>query len=145
MSKPPPLIAVVDDEESVRRALERLLRSAGFAVETFASGAGFLRSVLDHRPACVVLDLHMPDLSGLDVQLFLTRDRVQVPVIMVTGHETPEAKARLMARGATACLRKPVDDKVLLAAIDDAIRSAPAMASGQTGAGETREGIEWKK
>jgi two-component system response regulator FixJ len=131
MSQPPPLIAVVDDEESIRRALDRLLRSAGFAVETFASGAEFLRSVLDHRPACVVLDLHMPELSGLDVQLFLTRDRVQVPVIMVTGHETPEARARLMARGAAACLRKPVDDKVLLAAIEDAIRSTTQISSNQ--------------
>ena len=137
MSSPPPLIAVVDDEESIRRALERLLRSAGFAVETFASGADFLRSVLDHCPACVVLDLHMPDLSGLDVQLFLARDRVPVPVIMVTGHETPEARARLMARGATACLRKPVDDKLLFAAIDEAIRSAPAMAPGQTDVRQT--------
>ena len=124
MSQPPPLVAVVDDEESIRRALDRLLRSAGFAVETFASGAEFLRSVLDHCPACVVLDLHMPDLSGLDVQLFLARDRVPVPVIVITGHETPETKARLMARGATACLRKPVDDKLLLAAIEDAIRGA---------------------
>ena len=117
MSKPPPLVAIVDDEESIRRALDRLLRSAGFAVETFASGVEFLRSVLDHCPACVVLDLNMPALSGLDVQLFLARDRVPVPVIILTGHETPEARTRLMARGATACLRKPVDDKLLLAAI----------------------------
>ena len=131
MSKPAPLIAVVDDEESIRRALDRLLRSAGFAVETFASGAEFLRSVLDHRPACVVLDLHMPDLSGLDVQIFLTRDRMQVPVIVLTGHETPETRARLMERGATACLRKPVDDKLLLAAIDDAIRGATGNSSNQ--------------
>jgi FixJ family two-component response regulator len=131
MSQPPPLIAVVDDEESIRRALDRLLRSAGLAVETFASGAEFLRSVLDHRPACVVLDLHMPELSGLDVQLFLARDRMQVPVVMITGHETPEARARLMSRGATACLRKPVDDKLLLAAIDDAIRGAPGNSSNQ--------------
>jgi two-component system response regulator FixJ len=131
MPQPPPLVAVVDDEESIRRALDRLLRSAGFAVETFASGAEFLRSVLDHCPACVVLDLHMPDLSGLDVQLFLARDRVPVPVIVITGHETPEARARLMARGATACLRKPVDDKLLLAAIDDAIRSATGISSNQ--------------
>jgi len=129
MSKPSPLVAVVDDEESIRRALDRLLRSAGFAVETFASGAAFLRSVLDHCPACVVLDLNMPDLSGLDVQLFLARDRVPVPVIILTGHETAETKTRLMARGAAACLRKPVDDKLLLAAIDDAIGGAASVSS----------------
>ena len=133
MSKPPPLIAVVDDEDSIRRALDRLLRSAGFAVETFSSGAEFLHSVLDHQPACVVLDLHMPDLSGLDVQIFLKRDRVPVPVIVLTGHETPETRARLMERGATACLRKPVDDKLLLAAIADAIRGATGGSSNQDG------------
>jgi FixJ family two-component response regulator len=129
VSQSPPLIAVVDDEESIRRALDRLLRSAGFAVETFASGAQFLRSVLDHRPACVVLDLNMPDLSGLDVQLLLARDRVPVPVIILTGQESPEARARLTARGATACLRKPVDEKLLFAAIDDAICDATDISS----------------
>jgi FixJ family two-component response regulator len=62
------LLAVVDDDEDVRAALTRLIGSAGFAVESFASGGAFLRSVEDHKPACVVLDLHMPGMNGLDVQ-----------------------------------------------------------------------------
>ena len=115
------LVAVVDDEESVRRALERLLRSAGFVVETYASGAEFLLSLPEHRPACVVLDLHMPDLGGLDVQVLIARERFDVPVVVITGHDTPESRSRVMTRGAKAYLRKPVDDKQLLAAINDAI------------------------
>ena len=121
MPTPPPVVAVVDDEESVRRALERLLRSAGFAVETFPTGAEFLLSLPEHRPACLVLDLHMPELSGLDVQMLIEREHFNVPIVVITGHDTPEVRARVMGRGAKAYLRKPVDDKLLLAAISDAI------------------------
>jgi FixJ family two-component response regulator len=119
-----PLVAVVDDEESVRRALERLLRSAGFQVETYPSGAEFLLSLPEHQPACVVLDLHMPDLGGLDVQLLIQRERFNVPVVFITGHDTPETRTRVIERGAKAYLRKPVDDKQLLAAINEAIEHA---------------------
>jgi FixJ family two-component response regulator len=124
MPKQPPVVAIVDDEESVRRALERLLRSAGFAVETFATGAEFLLSLPEHQPACLVLDLHMPDLSGLDVQMLIAREKFQVPVLVITGHDTPEVRARVIERGARAYLRKPVDDKLLLAAINEAIGAA---------------------
>lgn len=117
----PSLVAVVDDEESVRRALERLLRSAGFAVETFSSGAEFLLTLPEHLPACLVLDLHMPDLSGLDVQILLERERLAVPVVVITGHDTPETRKRVVARGAKAYLRKPVDDRMLINAINNAI------------------------
>ena len=120
----PPVVAIVDDEESVRRALERLLRSAGFAVETFPSGAEFLLSLPEHRPACLVLDLHMPDLSGLDVQVLIKREGYDVPTVIITGHDTAEVRARVVARGARAYLRKPVDDKLLLASIKDAIGAA---------------------
>jgi FixJ family two-component response regulator len=93
----------------------------GFAVETFPSGAEFLLSLPEHRPACLVLDLHMPDLSGLDVQLLIKRDGFAVPTVIITGHDTVEVRARVVARGASAYLRKPVDDKLLLAAIAEAI------------------------
>ena len=122
-----PLIAVVDDEESVRKALHRLLRSAGFAVETFASGADFLLSVKDHEPACVVLDLHMPQINGFEVQAALESAGGRVPVVIVTGHDTPEARARVMAHGASGYLRKPVDDLMLIAAINAAIGGSPAI------------------
>ena len=121
MTKDEPLLAVVDDDADVRVALTRLVASAGFAVETFASGAEFLRSVQDHEPDCVVLDLHMPEMSGFDVQGALAVDHAAVPVVVVTGHDTAEARARAMQMGAKAYLCKPVNDEALLAAIGGAI------------------------
>lgn len=116
------MIAVVDDEESVRRALERLIRSAGLAVQTFASGAAFLESTRHVRPACVVLDLHMPDLSGFEVQLALAQSGESVPVIVITGHDNPQSRALAYEQGASAYLDKPVDETMLLDAINAATR-----------------------
>ena len=124
MSGEAPLLALVEDDADVRVALTRLVASAGFAVETFACGADFLKSVDDHEPACVVLDLHMPVVSGFDIQAALARDHSRVPVIVITGHDTPENRSRALRLGARSYLCKPVDDEALLAAIDKAI--APA-------------------
>lgn len=121
MAKKPPLIAVVDDDPFVRKALERLLRSAGFSVEGFASGAEFLCSADDHQPDCVVLDLHMPDLSGFEVQSRLACTHGGVPVVVITGHDTPESRTRALGSGAKAYLPKPVDDETLLKAINGAM------------------------
>lgn len=121
MGRSPLLIAVVDDEQSVRRALERLIRSAGYAADTFASGEAFLESLQERAPDCVVLDLHMPQMNGFEVQARLGQGNVRLPVIVITGHDTPEAHARAMAQGANVYLRKPVDDKLLLQAIDSAV------------------------
>jgi FixJ family two-component response regulator len=115
------LLAVVDDDADVRAALTRLVGSAGFAVETFASGAEFLRSVEDHEPDCLVLDLHMPELSGFDVQGALAGAHADVPVVVITGHDTSESRARAVQLGAKAYLCKPVDDEELLAAIGIAL------------------------
>jgi len=116
-----PLLAVVDDDADVRVALTRLVSSAGFAVETFGSGAEFLRSLGDHEPDCLVLDLHMPEMSGLDVQAALASGHSAIPVVVITGHDTPESRARAMQLGAKGYLRKPVNDSVLLEAIESAI------------------------
>jgi FixJ family two-component response regulator len=124
MAKGAPLLAVVDDDADVRVALTRLVSSAGFAVETFASGAEFLHSVLDHEPDCVVLDLHMPEMSGFDVQSALAGGHAAVPVVVITGHDTPESRARAMRLGAKDYLCKPVNDEALLAAIGTAIGEA---------------------
>ena len=121
MAESPPLIAVVDDEESIRKALERLLRSAGFTADTFASGVTFLEFMRTRAPACVVLDLHMPGVNGFEVEAELVRAGSRVPVVIITGHDTPEARARAVGLGAVAYLRKPVDDVLLLAAINSAI------------------------
>lgn len=117
MNSPRLQIAVVDDEDSVRRALERLLRSAGMSVETFATGVDFLSAMDARRLDCVVLDLHMPRVSGFDVQQQLARLGYSIPVVVITGHDTPESRCRALAGGAATYLLKPIDDQVLLDAI----------------------------
>ncbi len=126
MEKKATLLAVVDDDEDVRVALVRLATSAGFAVEAFASGAAFLRSVADHEPECAVLDLHMPGMSGFDVQGALAAAHAGVPVVVITGHDTPESCERALRLGAKAYLRKPVNDDALLSAIGTAIGASSA-------------------
>jgi FixJ family two-component response regulator len=116
-----PLIAIVDDDPDVRRALRRLIGSAGFAVETFSSGEEFLRSLEQHQPACIVLDLHMPEVSGFDVQMQITHSHASIPVVILTGHDTPEARERALKGGAACYLCKPIDDETLLAGINAAI------------------------
>ena len=118
-----PLVAVVDDEESVRRALGRLVRSAGFDVETFSSGIDFLRAVGQRRPSCVVLDLRMPHVNGFDVQHTLKEMDSGLPVVIITGDDSPESRSRALKQGAKAYLRKPVDDAMLVDAIQTAILS----------------------
>jgi FixJ family two-component response regulator len=125
MSKAWPLIAVVDDEKSVGKALNRLLRSAGMKVETFTSGAEFLKSLQNHTPDCVVLDLHMPQMNGFEVQSGLARTGGHTPVVVITGCDTQEARECADAGGATAFLLKPVDGQALLDAIAVAMAPAP--------------------
>lgn len=117
------LIAVVDDEESVRRALGRLVRSAGFDVETFSSGIDFLRAVSQRRPNCVLLDLRMPNVNGFDVQHTLAEMDASLPVVIITGDDSAESRARALKQGAKAYLRKPVDDTMLVDAIQNAIQA----------------------
>ena len=118
------LVAVVDDEESVRKALGRLIRSAGFAVETFGSAVEFMHSLQRHRPDCLVLDLRMPGVGGTEVQSALSRSGVDVPVVVITGDDSPGGRERALRQGARAYLRKPVDDTALLEAIHSAIATA---------------------
>ena len=116
-----PLIAVIDDEDSVRKALRRLLRSAGMTVETFSGGAEFLSSLAGHRPDCALLDLPMPDVTGFDVLARLAETRAGVPVVVITGHDSPETETSALRGGALAFLRKPVGDRLLLDTITDAM------------------------
>jgi FixJ family two-component response regulator len=126
MPEAPPLLAVVDDDADVRIALMRLVSSAGFAVESFATGTEFLLSIEHHQPDCVVLDVHMPGMSGFEVQSALARDGREIPVVMITGHDTADARHRARELGASAYLAKPVDHEALLAAIEGAMRGARA-------------------
>jgi FixJ family two-component response regulator len=127
MTKPRPLIAIVDDEEPIRKALKRLLRSAGMDVETFASGAEFLESVANRPPDCVVLDLHMLGMNGFEVQARLSECGTIVPVVIITGHDSPETKEKALAGWPAAYLQKPVNDQTLLDAIALALRREPGM------------------
>ncbi len=130
VSKTRPLIAVVDDEEAVRIALQRLLRSAGLDVETFPSGGEFLESLKAHHPDCVVLDLHMPQVNGFAVQACLAGSGIRLPIVVLTGQDADETRERALAGGALAYLRKPVDDQALLDAIASAIASSERNLAG---------------
>ena len=110
-----PVVAVVDDEQPVRRALQRLLRASGFDVRLFATGSDFMSHL--EGIDCVILDLHLPGMSGFEVQEALTERGASVPVVVLTGNDTPANRARSLANGARAYLCKPVDDKVLLEAL----------------------------
>ena len=101
----------------------RLMRSVGLSVETFGSGPEFLKSIETRLPDCVVLDLHMPHMNGFNVQALLARKYAALPVIIITGHDLPQARQRAMEGGASAFLRKPVLDRTLLDAISAATAS----------------------
>ena len=121
-------IAIVDDEAPVRKALGRLLRAAGFGVATFASGNEFLDSLRSSRPDCVILDLHLPGLSGLEVQQELSHQNISTPCIIITGKDEPGISQRVLASGAAAYLRKPLDESELLAAINQAVPESAIQA-----------------
>jgi FixJ family two-component response regulator len=114
-------VAIVDDDESVRKALRRLLCARELDADVYASGEDFIRSLNAQLPDCVVLDLHMPGMTGLDVQQHLAKSDIPVPVVIITGHDQPGGRARCLSAGAIAYLCKPLDDKILLQAILEAI------------------------
>ena len=110
-----PVIAIVDDDPSVRRSLHRLVQAAGYPVETFASAREFLEWLPRGRAACLVLDVHMNELSGFDLQ-----KRLAVPIIFITAHDDATTRERIEKSGAAGHLQKPFDEQAVL----DAIRRA---------------------
>src|SRR5512135_1282144 len=111
------MVYLIDDDESVRRALQRLLRSAGLEVRAFSSAEAFLESGnLDER-ACIVLDIRMPGLSGFDLQEKLASMEIRIPVITVSAIDDAQSRERARRLGATAFFRKPVDGEALIDAI----------------------------
>jgi FixJ family two-component response regulator len=117
MSDKKTLIYVVDDDPSVRRALERLLRSAGYDAKTFASALEFMAFKHPDVPGCLVLDIKMPELNGLDLQDLLTKKGISIPVIFITGHGTVPDSVRALKGGAMDFLQKPFNDSELLDAV----------------------------
>jgi FixJ family two-component response regulator len=126
------LIAVVDDDSSVRSALTRLIRSCGFRAQPFSSGGEFLRSIDDHEPDCVVLDVNMPEVNGWEVQSHLSDAKANIPVIVISGEQDPRALGRAKRNGAQHYLRKPIDADLLLGAIRNAIESRRLIESRVT-------------
>jgi FixJ family two-component response regulator len=113
-------VAVVDDELPVRKALARLLSAASFKPITFASAREFIDSLRDGSPDCLVVDIHMPDFSGLDLQKYLKRTNRRIPTIVITAFDDAEIRAQCMASGAVAFLTKPLDGPTLLDAVNAA-------------------------
>jgi FixJ family two-component response regulator len=118
-------VAIVDDDASVRTALQRLLRTSDLHADTFASAEDFLAWLPQADPPdCLVLDLQMPGTSGLDLQRQVERAGLRLPIVVITGHDEPGMRARCLAAGASAYLRKPLEAGTLLAAIEAAIEPA---------------------
>ena len=115
-----PIIAIVDDDASVRRSLQRLVRSAGYAVETFASAREFLAWLPNGQAACLVLDAHMKEMSGFELQ-----ERLAVPVVFITGHDDVATRSRIEKSGASGHLWKPFDELAMLSAIRRAVGLDP--------------------
>ena len=116
-----PVVFVVDDDVSVRESLEALIRWAGWQPETFSSAQDFLSRPRDETPSCLVLDVELPDLNGLDVQERVAADRTEMPIIFITGHGDIPMSVRAMKAGAAEFLTKPFERDVLLDAIRRAI------------------------
>ncbi|HTR24111.1 MAG TPA: response regulator transcription factor [Terriglobales bacterium] len=122
MPEPKAIVFVVDDDLSVREALGSLIRAAGLAVRTFASAQEFLACSREETPSCLILDVRLPGLSGLDLQQRMAEAGLDIPIIFITGHGDVPTSVRAMKAGAIEFLTKPVSDEELLAAIQDAIK-----------------------
>jgi FixJ family two-component response regulator len=120
-----PMISIVDDDLSVCRALRRLVQSAGYTAETFASAREFLDSSPSGRTACLVLDIHMDGMSGFELSEQLAKDRTAIPIIFITAHDDVLTRERIRRAGVAAYLPKPFDEEALLDAIARAVDGGP--------------------
>src|SRR4029450_12705435 len=131
MSNVDAIVFVIDDDESVREALKSLIRSVGLSVETFVSANEFLQSPRPNVPACLILDVRMPGLSGLDLQDDLTAANIHIPIIFITGPGDIPMSVRAMKAGAVEFLTKPFRDQDLLDAIQQALERDRLVRSQQ--------------
>jgi FixJ family two-component response regulator len=119
------LIAIVDDDESIREATTNLLKSYRFRAATFSSAEEFLNSSLVEKTKCLLLDLAMPGMSGLELQRRLAAEGRRLPIIFITAHDNPEVRAQALRGGAVAFLPKPFNEQALLSAIGMALECNP--------------------
>jgi FixJ family two-component response regulator len=117
------IISIVDDDESVRDAIESFLKSIGFRVEVFASAEGFLHLGRLQDTACLVLDVRMPGMSGLELQRQLAAAQWRIPIIFITAHDEEAARAQVLQACVVDCLRKPFSEEALLHAVRSAFES----------------------
>jgi FixJ family two-component response regulator len=136
------VIAVVDDDPSVRRGLERLIRSVGWTAETFASAQEFLARPRAEAPGCLVLDLQMPGLSGLDLQKQMAEAGLETPIVFLTGHGSIPTTVQAMKAGAVEFLTKPFNEQDLLRAIQEAIERDQRIRQRHADTRELRERYE---
>jgi len=141
MSKEDQLVFVIDDDRSVRAAIQRLLGAVGIRVEAFASGREFLESKLPDMPSCVVLDVRLPGRSGLDLQREMTEKGIHAPIIFITGHGDIPMSVQAMKAGAVEFLTKPFRDQDLLDAIGQAIEHDRAARKQRTALSELRRNL----
>ena len=133
------IVFVIDDDARTRAAMARLLNSVGLHAESFATPQDFLRCKLTDRPSCLVLDVRLPGMSGLDVQRRLTEAGIQIPIIFITGHGDIPMTVQAMKSGAVEFLTKPFRDQDLLDAIQDALQRASEMRQEQHEIQELKE------
>jgi FixJ family two-component response regulator len=117
-----PLISIVDDDDSLRNSLDNLIRSVGFRAQGFSSAEAFLNSNQVHDTACLILDVRLPGMNGLELQRQIVAANWQVPIIFITSHADGDAQARALEAGAVDFLCKPFREEQLLNAIDAALR-----------------------
>ena len=117
------IVAVVDDDESIRTALKELLRSAGLSALVFASAEDFLKSGQQRQTACLITDIRMPGMSGLELQAKLNADRCRIPTIFITAHGDEKMRMRALRAGAVEFLAKPFDDEALLERVRTALEA----------------------
>jgi len=142
MSEPTAMVFIVDDDEPVRKSLGRLVRSAGLNVETFDSAQQFLASPRADVPSCLVLDIKLPGLSGLELQGRLAEVNIEIPIVFITGHGDVPTSVRAMKAGAVEFLTKPFRDEDLLDAIQQAIERDRAARRRQAQLAEVRTRYE---
>ena len=119
MLQRPVRVALVDDDASVRKALARVLTASSIDIETFASAHDFLASLNTKHPDCLLLDLHMPEFNGIELQQYLAKMKISMPTIVITAHNEPGLRERCKLAGAAAFLLKPLDRSALVNAIND--------------------------
>jgi FixJ family two-component response regulator len=125
------LVSIVDDDELMRDALQGLLREAGFPARAFVSGEAFLSSGAQHLSSCLIADVSMPGMSGLDLQARLTAAQIRIPIIFITAHGDERMRMQALKAGAVAFLAKPFDDEVLLRSVRAAVEPGHPGGGGE--------------